>query len=320
MSGLEFFTSGSAVEMESANRDAVSTVTSMLTGVPSQVHGIHASQWPTSRGPVEAFTKTGQCLTQSLADTLSLHSAGEASTFAVAGSHQLAVALGIHPQVLLQKPAFSHNSAIAVENAEIFSIFEDTHTESASSINTVKSRLVGVLSAPAVRQKVAEELYAIESAPELFAARKGAAASVPDFIAVGVTSMGHVAATYGRDSTQYRASLEMFDASLSEMYQRFDAMYASRTVGQVALLGTEKKTIDGSASMRMAMDFINATAQNDLNLSRDSVSAFQAFIWVAVFFIAAVLFGFCLMHKMDIDYDSIVFRTVDGPREIPDVK
>lgn len=320
MSGLEFFTSGSAVEMESANRDAVSTVTSMLTGVPSQVHGIHASQWPTSRGPVEAFTKTGQCLTQSLADTLSLHSAGEASTFAVAGSHQLAVALGIHPQVLLQKPAFSHNSAIAVENAEIFSIFEDTHTESASSINAVKSRLVGVLSAPAVRQKVAEELYAIESAPELFAARKGSAASVPDFIAVGVTSMGHVAATYGRDSTQYRAALEMFDASLSEMYQRFDAMYASRTVGQVALLGTEKKTIDGSASMRMAMDFINATAQNDLNLSRDSVSAFQAFIWVAVFFIAAVLFGFCLMHKMDIDYDSIVFRTVDGPREIPDVK
>mmetsp|Transcript_408 Transcript_408/g.1417 ORF Transcript_408/g.1417 Transcript_408/m.1417 type:complete len:408 (-) Transcript_408:56-1279(-) len=318
VSGLEFFTSGSSAELLSANRDTVSTVASMLTGSPSTVHGIHAAQWPSAKGSVEAFTKAGQCLVQSLPDTLSLQSEGEATTFAIAGSHQLAVALGIHPQVLLQQPSFQHNAAIAVEDAEVFSIFEDTHT-AAPELNAVKSRLVGVVSAPNVRQAVAEELYAIEQAPELFAARKSSGTSVADYIAVGLTSPRAVAATYGRESKQYRDVLGLLDASLTHMYASIDAMYAGRTVGQVALLGTEEK-VTGGHTLRATMDFINGTAVNDLNLTANEVSQFQAFIWVAVFFIAAVLFGFCLMHKMDVDYDSIVFRTVDGPREIPDVK
>ena len=69
-------------------------------------------------------------------------------------------------------------------------------------------------------------------------------------------------------------------------------------------------------TFRMVLD--EPTTSSTTYTSQD-VSAFQTKLWVSVSLIIAVILGVLALVKMDMLEDSLIYRTTDGPRPIPNI-
>lgn len=99
-------------------------------------------------------------------------------------------------------------------------------------------------------------------------------------------------------------------------------MYDSQVTAEVVGLGTSTgehtaKTQD--AQIKKARGVLD-DYYNYYEYTVDDVSSFQTSLWTAWTFIIIVIIGVIWILKMDKLYDSILYKTTDGPRPIQNVK
>jgi hypothetical protein len=77
-----------------------------------------------------------------------------------------------------------------------------------------------------------------------------------------------------------------------------------------------KKTADHTSKSQSKVVFDATTG----GYSPIEVQQFQTSFWVAIAFIIAAFGAIYTLVKMDMLYDSIIYKTTDGPKPIPDVQ
>lgn len=109
------------------------------------------------------------------------------------------------------------------------------------------------------------------------------------------------------------------------MYAKLNEMYDSRVTAEIVGLGSSTaehntKTQGGQLSKARRVEDEYYGYYDGPQYSQDTVSAFQTSLWVAWGFVAAVIVAIVYLCVMDKLYDSILYKTTDGPRPIQNVK
>lgn len=318
---LQFFEAG--IPVQSSNSDSLTSITNMLTGVSESSHGIIARNWQSKKKTVDAFTPNGQSKAQRLQDTLSEVTQGRAFTISLSGDYQTSLALGVHTELAMRNPSWN-NFALYVSPEGVKNAYDESLLYSSSEIDSFMESL-GELSFlrihPDLYRQVGSELFIISKIPELAAShRSSGALPFPDAINIGISSTHDIVERFGTRSVQFSSILSLFDAALTQMSSEVASLYQGQTSTEVLYLGSQVKRNSIKSIPRTIKDFIDPNGEDYYVYTATDVQMYQALIWVSVILGIAFFLAFWFMFDMEIDQESVVFRTVDGPQEIPDVK
>lgn len=324
MENREFFEIDNTVPItkDAYPEDSLSSVTSMVTGEDYHGHGIIGHSWQaTDFLAVKAFQHNGQRKVPNLVDLFTYNSQGAARTLVVAGNQKMAFALGAHNELFSTHPDWNNQALYYSPSKGITSLYTD---DVLADISTIRSASQKRMMKVETREGfvLAAELYAIENLPKVLAKMPASTSSVPDFIAVGITSIRTLTVKFGRDSEQVRVAMGLLDSALANMYLELNQMYDSQVTAEIVGLGSS--TAEHTAKTQDAQIKKARGVLYDYyyyyEYTAEDVSSFQTSLWTALTFIVAVIIGIIWILKMDKLYDSILYKTTDGPRPIQNVK
>jgi len=302
-------------------------LTSLMTGEDWETHGIIGHSWKVTENlGVNAFAYDGQCKVPNIADLISHSSQGSARTLVVSGSIKMASAMAVHKELVKDHPDWNNRVLVFSPRLGITSLYSE---ELVANIKTIRAaaqqRMMQLQTSEGF--VLAAELYAIDNFANFVKQMPANVESEScDFLAIGITSIKTLSSKYGRNSEQVSVALRLIDNALANMYEQLDTMYDSRLVTQVIGLGSstsEHTAKTHFAQMRRynaVLDDYTYPYNTTGTFSQDDVTAFQTTLWVAVGLIIAAIIGILYIVKMDMLYDSLLYKTTDGPRAIPDVR
>jgi len=323
MENREFFETGTVpITKNVYPEDSLSAVTSIVTGEDHTVHGIVGHSWQaTEYLAVNAYSHNGQRKVPNLVDLFSYTSQGTARTLVVSGNQKMARALGAHVELASAHPDWNNQAVYYSPSKGLTNLYNDAVI---SDISTIRSASQKRMMKVETREGfiLAAELYAIESLPKTLAAMPASTSSTPDFIAIGITSIKVLTVKFGAESEQVRVAMGLLDTALANMYAQLNQMYNSQVTAEIVGLGrsTTEHTTKTQDTQIMKVTGVSADYYYYNTYSLDEVSAFQTSLWVAIAFIIIVTIAIIWLVKMDVLYDSILYKTTDGPRPIPNVK
>jgi len=234
----------------------------------------------------------------------------------------MARALGAHVELASAHPDWNNQAVYYSPSKGLTNLYNDAVV---ADISTIRSASQKRMMKVETREGfiLAAELYAIESLPKILAAMPASTSSTPDFITIGITSIKVLSVKFGAKSEQVRVAMGLLDTALANMYAQLNQMYNSQVTAEIVGLGssTSEHTTKTQDTQIMKVSGVSADYYYYYNTySQDQVSAFQTSLWVAIAFIIIVTVAIIWLVKMDVLEDSILYKTTDGPRPIPNVK
>lgn len=314
-SELKFFKLQGAIPInrDIYHDDSLSLLTSIATGESSDTHGIIGRSWRANKAvSVTAFSSNGQCQVPKIADYVSNASNGQARTLVFSGEKSMALALGVHPELDVQNKDQNNEILYFSKYGVVDFINDETVYTTQQARSAAKQKMIGLQSTAG--NLFAAELFAIENIHNRLAAMPGGETNVADFIGISVASIKSLAIQYGDNSEQVLSAVRFLDSSLFELSNNLNELYDNQVVTE--FIGIER-TEDFTTKSQTARNVVGVI---EGGYSSFEVQQFQTSIWVAMVFAIIVIGALYTLVKMDMLYDSIVYKTTDGPKPIQNVK
>jgi len=304
--------------------DSLTTLTNILTGEEPSTHGIMGHSWKVGRAvSILAYSENGNCLYPKILDRVAVVSEGDARIVSVSSSKQMAAALGIHTELKGDHPQWNAESLYFSKERGLVDLYTDRVVADLALIRTHAKDLSMKLTTTA-GYALAAELKAIALLPSRVAAMTSAGSDIPDFVSVGVSSIKELVKTFGANSPQVIDGLRMLDLALMRAQKDIAQMYDGALLSEVVGLSstTDEHTFYTQEKQAKSLLRVEAgpTPPSSKGFSADQVSAFQTKFWVAIVLAIAFIAGTITIVKMDMLETSLIYRTTDGPRPIPNVQ
>jgi len=107
------------------------------------------------------------------------------------------------------------------------------------------------------------------------------------------------------------------------MFAELDNMYTGDIVSEIVGLGSSVEEHTFYTQPKQQRKLVNDTPTGGSGTTGtytpDEVTAFQTKFWVAITLIIAAFLATWALVKMDMLENSLIYRSTDGPRPIPDV-
>jgi len=287
-------------------QDSLATLTNIETGTDYTEHGIFGHSWNSVLGEVKAYSPSGDCQVPKISDLIS--KARDVNIFTASADYQLTGALAPHAELNVQ----TTNYAFFVTELGLQNLYTDEVIVSKKEIKTNVADIasLGFNLKNTEDFKFASEIFIIRNYFTLFPSNKDA------FISIGISSIKALSVKYGATSSKVTTALQILDSELSTLYQSIKALHPTLTTEIVGLSSsTTDHTIKTQArQMRKVLDDSTTT---EYTLSQ--VQSFQTSIWTAFFLICILVATLVFMFTMEGAENTIIYKTTDGPRPIPDV-
>jgi len=306
---------------EAYPNDSLATLTNILTGEEPSTHGIVGHSWKVGRSvSILAYSENGNCLYPKILDRVAVASEGDARIVSVSSSKQMAAALGMHTELKGDHPEWNAESLYFSKERGLVDLYTDRVVADLALIRTHAKDLSMTLTTSA-GYALAAELKAIALLPARVAAMTSAGSDIPDFVSVGVSSIKELSKTFGANSPQVIDGLRMLDLALMRAQTDIAKMYEGALLSEVIALSgtTDEHTFYTQEKQAKSMRRVEAEPNSNL-YSADQVSAFQTKFWVAIVLAIAFIASTITLVKMDMLESSLIYRTTDGPRPIPNVQ
>jgi len=306
---------------EAYPNDSLATLTNILTGEEPSTHGIVGHSWKVGRSvSILAYSENGNCLYPKILDRVAVASEGDARIVSVSSSKQMAAALGMHTELKGDHPEWNAESLYFSKERGLVDLYTDRVVADLALIRTHAKDLSMTLTTSA-GYALAAELKAIAMLPARVAAMTSAGSDIPDFVSVGVSSIKELSKTFGANSPQVIDGLRMLDLALMRAQSDIAKMYEGALLSEVIALSgtTDEHTFYTQEKQAKSMRRVEAEPNSNL-YSADQVSAFQTKFWVAIVLAIAFIASAITLVKMDMLESSLIYRTTDGPRPIPNVQ
>jgi|ERR1712137_431620 len=303
--------------------DSLSTLTTVVTGKDHTVHGVVGHSWKASRDVgVEAYSGTGNCKSPKLADYVAVTSEGSAKVISVSGSKKMAAALGVNQEIVANHPDWNTQALYFHRQRGLVDLYTDDTIQNFKLISANASKRSMTLKT-LEGHILATELNAISAIPEkLFKMQRIGEQVVPDFVGIGITSIKALALKYGSESPQVLDALRLLDFELQDVFVRLGALYNGNVVTEIVGLQSSTSEHTFYTQRKQQIRLVEDAPSNDpdgTTYSQDEVTAFQTKFWVAIVLIIAFIISSITLCKMDKLENSLIYRSTDAPRPIPDV-
>merc|ERR1712137_770184 len=126
--------------------------------------------------------------------------------------------------------------------------------------------------------------------------------------------------TFGANSRQVIDGLRLLDLALMNAQKEIVEMYEGALLSEVVSLSSTTEEHTFYTQEKQAKSMRRVEAVGDDLYSADQVTAFQTKFWVAIVLAIAFIAASITLVKMDMLESSLIYRTTDGPRPIPDVQ
>merc|ERR1712137_850836 len=300
--------------------DSLATLTNILTGEEPSTHGIVGHSWKVGRSvSILAYSENGNCLYPKILDRVAVASEGDARIVSVSSSKQMAAALGMHTELKSEHPEWNAESLYFSKERGLVDLYTDRVVADLALIRTHAKDLSMKLTTTA-GYALAAELKAIALLPSRVAAMTSAGSDIPDFVSVGVSSIKELVKTFGANSRQVIDGLRLLDLALMNAQKEIVEMYEGALLSEVVSLSSTTEEHTFYTQEKQAKSMRRVEAVGDDLYSADQVTAFQTKFWVAIVLAIAFIAASITLVKMDMLESSLIYRTTDGPRPIPDVQ
>jgi len=304
--------------------DAVSTATTILTGEDYTSHGIVGSSWKFSKSiSVEGYSDNGNCQVAKINDRVAMNSEGGARIISLSSNRQMAAAMGIHTELAAAHPDWNAEAMYYAKKQGLVDLYSG---ETIKSIDEIRdfARYNGMTLKTAEGHKLASELYGIKLIPQhIQSMTRADNVHAPDMINIGISSIRQLSLRYGVGSPQVLDAIRLLDNALVELMGQLEEYYNGEITTEIINLqsSTEEHSFYTQAKQQVHLkDDAPTTTDDSDTYTQDEVSAFQTKFWVAIVLTIAIILGALALVKMDMLENSLIYRTTDGPRPIPDVQ
>jgi len=287
-------------------QDSLSTLTSIVTGTDYSNHGIVGHSWNSVLGEVKAYSPSGDCQVAKISDLIS--EARDINIVSVSGDFQLAAAVAPHNE--LNKPG---NFAYYVSELGLQNLYTDEIIASKKEIKTSVADLANDFNLKSPEDfKFASEIYVIRNMLTFTPTDKNA------FVSIAIGSIKGLTVKYGIQSPKVKNALQILDRELATLYENMNAQFSGLTTEIVGLTSSIVDHTIKTQSVQLKKTLDDSTTETTYTLS--DVQSFQTSIWTAFFLTIAMIVTLVFFCKMEGAENSIIYKTTDGPRPIPDVQ
>jgi len=280
---------------------------------------VFADLFPDAAVSVLAYSENGNCLYPKILDRVAVASEGEARIMSVSSSKQMAAALGMHTELKSEHPEWNAEALYFSKERGLVDLYTDRVVADLALVRTHAKDLSMTLTTSA-GYSLAAELKAIAMLPSRVAAMTSAGSDIPDFISVGISSIKELSKTFGANSRQVIDGLRLLDLALMNAQKEIVEMYEGALLSEVVSLSSTTEEHTFYTQEKQAKSMRRVEAVGDDLYSADQVTAFQTKFWVAIVLAIAFIAASITLVKMDMLESSLIYRTTDGPRPIPDVQ
>jgi hypothetical protein len=270
-------------------QNSLAITASLVTGKAPSSHGVVASRWKSSDRTVDAYSNSQSASqTANLADLLSQTFDGKSMILSVSSDWQQAALNSLNPNLRTSHPAstlsmkdqgFEGDATFSKTQQQLLAELQGTesffHNLAGPVTATTEHDLVRVsfpttwgngqetatfdLQSPADYTFLAEVQY-IYSLPRRLESMTLLDNS-PDLYTLTVASVTGLVEKYGRDSQEVRAALNLLDAALPKIVNRFSALYEtsavpSAMISEIVLLGSHPSSLQ-TADTREILEAID---------------------------------------------------------------
>jgi len=297
-----------SLQTPSYPEDSLSTLTSIVTGTDFSNHGIIGHSWESPIGPVQAYSSNGDCQVPKLTDLLT-NSRGDMNILSVSSDFQLAAALAPHHE--LNK---KYNFAYYVSEKGLQNLYTNEVVFTTKDIKTN----VADLTTKGFNMKNIEDFH---FASEIFIIRNVFSLLPQEnrnaFISISFASIKDLAIRYGSSSKQLKSALQILDSELAELQQNLNKQFPTVTT---EIVGLKSSTLEHTTKTQARQLRSTLNNDNETEYTLNEVMSFQTSIWTAFFLTIIMIVVLTFMCKMEGAENTIIYKTTDGPRPIPDVE
>jgi len=226
----------------------------------------------------------------------------------LSGDLQLASAMAPHSE--LNKPG---NVAYFVSELGLKNLYSEEIIASKKEIKTSMADLANDFNFKTVEDfKFVSEIYLLRNILTLTPTDKNV------FLSIGISSIKGLAIKYGSNAQKVKTALQILDKELSSFYYTLNSQFPDLTTELVALSSSVSEHTMKTQSSQLKMTLDDSTQGTTYTF--DEVSSFQTSIWTAFWLIIAMIVTIVFMFAMEGAENTIIYKTTDGPRPIPDVQ
>jgi len=132
--------------------------------------------------------------------------------------------------------------------------------------------------------------------------------SSADSFSFALTGLEQIRRQYGSKSARYEAAAQLLDRTLVLMSKTLEQAYGSQVDTQFILLDDSMTVLPRFARSLQLMDSSNTTT----NYTFQQVASYQLCLWTSVLLFVAILLTFLMTHCMEINKDSILYRSTQS--------
>jgi len=265
-------------------QNSFSIAASLITGKAPSSHGIVSSQWKSNGRTVPAYTNARSASQNAnLADLLSQSYSGKSTILSVSSDWQQAALNSLNPNLQTSHSAvtlsmknqhFDGDATFAKTRQQLVAELQGSQSFLRSLTSSVTATeehdLVNVsfpttwgnghetatldLQSPADYAFLAE-LQFLYSLPDQLQTTT-LLDNNPDLYTLTVASTTGLVEKYGRDSQEVRAALNLLDAALPKIVNKFSSLYTNPITTQIVLLGSHPSSLQ-SADIRDVLEAID---------------------------------------------------------------
>jgi len=137
------------------------------------------------------------------------------------------------------------------------------------------------------------------------------------FISIAIGSIKGLSIKYGTNSQKFKKAVRVLDQELASLQETMNVQFPGLTTEIVGLSSSVADHTIKTQAYQLKKTLRDETTTTEYSLS--DVQSFQTSIWTAFFLTIIVIVTLKFMCSMEGAENSIIYKTTDGPRPIPDV-